>query len=343
MPHSDWIKPGQLALVLAPMDGVLDAPMRELLARQAGRGGFDYCVSEFIRVTDEVPPGKVFRRDVPELAAAPSRYSASGPTTPSGLRVQVQILGGNPESLAAAAMVAVIEGARAIDLNFGCPAPTVNRHDGGASLLRFPERIRAIVTAVRVAVPREIPVSAKLRLGWEDPRTVFENAERALEGGASWLTLHGRTKVQGYGGEADWTRIGEVRRALGERAPIIANGDIRTLEDFKRCQDATGCHHFMIGRGAMADPWLPRRIRDWAEGREPLANKPTLAEFARDFVALAQAYSPDNDYATRRLKQWISLSQKVGGGTLFTEGDRDWLRLKRARTLEELCGLLGID
>ena len=98
----------------------------------------------------------------------------------------------------------------------------------------------------------------------------------------------------------------------------------------------------MIGRGAMGDPWLPRRIRAWTESGEPLREGLSLAEFARDFVALARSYSPGNDYTMRRIKQWISISQKVGGGVLFTEGDRDWLRLKRARTIEELSELLGI-
>lgn len=333
---TSWITPGRFALVLAPMDGVFDAPMRELLARH---GDYDYCVSEFIRVTDEVPPGKIFRRDIPELAAKDKDVSI-GPKTPCGLRVQIQILGGNAESLAAAAQTAVIEGARAIDLNFGCPAPTVNRHDGGATLLKYPDRLEAITRAVRGAVPKELPVSAKLRLGWDDPDAIFENAERIFRAGASWLTLHGRTKVQGYGANADWELIGRVRKLLEGRLPVVANGDIRTLEDFKRCRDESGCEHFMIGRGAMGDPWLPRRIRAYVEGRVPETESPPLIEIVRDFIELAQAYSPGNEYALRRLKQWIGISQRVGGGMLFREEDRDWVRLKRARTLEEVRGVI---
>jgi len=319
------------------MDGVFDPPMRELLARH---GAYDYCVSEFIRVTDEVPSGKVLRRDIPELVGVSPQTAEIGPTTASGLRVQIQILGGNPESLAAAAQVAVVEGARAIDLNFGCPAPTVNRHDGGATLLKYPDRIRAIVAAVRAALPPAVPISAKLRLGWDDPKAVFEIAERSAQGGASWLTLHGRTRAQGYGGAADWERIGQVRAYLGNQIPIIANGDIRSLEDFLRCQEVTRCEHFMIGRGAMGDPWLPKRIRASWEGRAPVKDSPSFAFFARDFITLAQRYSERNEYALRRLKQWISLSQRVGGGMLFAEQDRDWLRLKRARSLSEVWEVL---
>lgn len=328
-----WIQSHQPALVLAPMDGVYDAPMRELLTRH---GAYDYCVSEFLRVTDEIPAGKAFQRDVPELLSVSNTAATVGPTTPSGIPVQIQILGGDPDHMAAAAQAAVIHGARAIDLNFGCPAPMINRHDGGASVLKDPDRIRAIVAAVRNTLPAEVPVSAKLRLGWEDRESIFENAERAAEGGASWLTIHGRTRMQGYSGTADWTLIGQVQKHLGQKLPIIANGDIRSLEDFQRCQEVTRCHHFMIGRGALGDPWLPRRIRAWMKDQALLQETPPLSFFVRDFIPLAETYSAGDEYTLRRLKQWIAIAQRVGGGTLFTDNNRDWLRLKRARTLSEL-------
>ena len=136
------------------MEGVTDAPMRAFLTEL---GGFSYCVSEFYRISQDVPSSRSFPSHIPEL-----RTDAR---TRAGTPVQVQLLGGNPERLAAAAINGVEAGARAIDLNFGCPARTVNQHDGGASLLQHPGRIEAIVRAVRSALPREIPVSAKLRLG----------------------------------------------------------------------------------------------------------------------------------------------------------------------------------
>src|SRR5262245_7631642 len=142
------------ALILAPMDGVTDAPMRAL---QGESGAFTFAVSEFLRISQSVPHRGVFHRHVPELL--------NGGRTPTGLPVQVQLLGGDAERLAQAAVVAHEAGATAIDINFGCPAPTVNRHDGGATLLKYPQRIREIVAAIRSSVPRQIPVSAKLRLG----------------------------------------------------------------------------------------------------------------------------------------------------------------------------------
>src|SRR5438874_1083604 len=129
------------ALILAPMEGVTDAPMRAL---QGATGAFSFAVSEFLRVSQVVPPRSVFYRHVPELHAAAR--------TPTGLPVQVQILGGDAGRMAGAAALAHELGATAIDINFGCPARTVNRHDGGATLLKHPKRIREIVAAVRAAL-----------------------------------------------------------------------------------------------------------------------------------------------------------------------------------------------
>ncbi|MEQ1936520.1 MAG: tRNA-dihydrouridine synthase family protein, partial [Fimbriimonadaceae bacterium] len=241
------LDPNKPALVLAPMDGVTDAAMRDF---QGSSGVFSYAVTEFLRVSTEAIPRKVFRREVPELE--------TGGRTSTGMPVQVQILGGDPGRMAKSAYTAWQSGAKAIDINFGCPAPTVNRHDGGASLLLHPCRIREIVAAVRSAVPSEVPVSAKLRLGWDSVEPIFENAQMAVEGGAAWLTIHARTRIQGYAPPVNWSPFRRVRAAAG--VPVIANGDIWSLDDFHRCQDETGCHHFMIGRGALANPALPHLI-----------------------------------------------------------------------------------
>ena len=315
------------------MQGLTDAPMR---AYQSESGAFTFAVSEFLRVSGDVPPAKLFLRHVPEL-----RFGAK---TPSGLPVQVQLLGGDPGRMAEAAVVAVKAGAKAIDINFGCPAPTVNRHDGGAAILRHPERVEAIVAAVRDALPSEVPVSAKLRLGWDVADAIFENADRAAAGGASWITIHGRTKMQGYAPPADWVRIGQVRERLS--IPVVANGDLWSVSDFKRCRDQTGCRHFMLGRGALANPLLPQQIAC----ELGIATKPCPADPSRpiDWVphltrllaltaqieGKTEADKRTDHFLVCRLKQWLNLADKQGHFGEFAA-------VKRLETVADLFAYLG--
>lgn len=300
-----WIEAGVPGIVLAPMEGVTDVAMRALFSEI---GGFDFCVTEFLRVSHCVPGPRAFRTHTPEVA--------NGCRTQAGLPVQIQLLGGDPAKLAQAARVAVLAGARAVDLNFGCPAPTVNRHDGGAVLLNHPDRIRAIVSAVRGALPREIPVSAKLRLGWDNPGAIHLNAERAAEGGADWLTIHGRTKSQGYRPPAFWKPIGEVRARLG--IPVVANGEMWTVEDIRRCRDETGCEHFMLGRGALACPTLAlaaarelgiRGVGPNAPfGRSPAEWLPLL----RRFMEISTTVGSSPVRTVSRVKQWLRIANHDG-------------------------------
>jgi tRNA-dihydrouridine synthase C len=304
------------------MEGVADAPMRALLSE---RGGFTFCVVEYVRVSSSVPGPRVFREHIPELQA--------GGRTPAGLPVQVQLLGGDPGRLAEAALVAVGIGARAIDLNFGCPARTVNRHDGGATLLQYPDRIRAIVAAVRRAVPAKLPVSAKLRLGWDEMDAIHANAERAAEGGADWLTIHARTKAQGYRPPAYWGPLGEVRARL--RIPVVANGEIWTVEDLRRCRDETGCEHFMLGRGALADPALARAgARELgipgAGPADPVARTPAAwLPLLRRFVELTMPSGITSVAAAARIKQWLRLANHDGSLAWFEE-------IKRREHVDEM-------
>ncbi len=303
------------------MEGVTDAPMRALMGET---GAFTFAVSEFLRVSHEVPPLHVFHRHVPELK--------NGSRTPNGLPVAVQLLGGNPERLAATARMVAEAGAYAVDLNFGCPAKTVNRHDGGATLLKYPDRIFTIVKAVRDAVPASIPVSAKLRLGWDDPTAIHRNAEQAERAGASWITIHGRTKEQGYRPPAYWAPIGEVRRNLS--IPVVANGDIWTREDFLRCREESGCQHFMLGRGALANPALPGLV-----ARELGINLPkevpalgtyeSWQPWIERFAHWSEGYPiPSSEYLPRRLKQWLKMAH--------LRGEISWFdTVKRFETYEQ--------
>ncbi|MEZ0327376.1 MAG: tRNA dihydrouridine synthase [Fimbriimonas sp.] len=304
--------PNTPALVLAPMDGITDAPMRAL---QGAAGAFTFAVSEFLRVSNDPLPKKVFLRDVPELL--------TNCRTVTGLPVQVQILGGDPGRMARSALAAVAAGAQAIDINFGCPAPTVNRNDGGATLLQHPHRIREVIRAVRDVVSFQIPVSAKLRLGWECISDIHLNAEMAAEGGASWLTIHARTRAQGYSPPVFWKPIGEVRLSTG--LPVMANGDIWTLDDFRRCQDETGCLHFMIGRGALANPRLSRQIAsELGIVRESWQDTDWIPLLS-SFVQFADPHTPRS---LMRLKQWMAIASKFGGFPHFDH-------LKRTTSVDE--------
>src|SRR5690606_6693116 len=161
-------------------------------------------------------------------------------------------------------------GAPAIARNFGCPAKTVNRHRGGAVLLDEPALVHDIVAAVRRAVPEHIPVSAKMRLGNCHGDHALDNALAVQSAGAAWLTVHGRTKVQGYTPPAYWDQIGVLRQALA--IPVIANGEVWNVADAQRCRDESACDWLMLGRGAVTDPFLALRIRaqstaGWEERR----------------------------------------------------------------------------
>ena len=293
------------------MDGVTDALMRRLLTRITP---LSYCVTEFVRVSGNVTSAKTFLQDIPELK--------SGARTESGAAVQVQLLGGDPDRLAESAVVACKLGATGIDLNFGCPAPTVNRHDGGATLLKFPERIEKIVGAVRKSVPHEIPVSAKLRLGWDDPSAILHNAERAVRGGAAWITIHGRTKMQGYTPPAYWGPIGEVRRAVG--VPVVANGEIWNVDELCRCQDETGCEHFMVGRGVLAEPGMVgecAKLLGIQVGESCVKNCGDSGEAWHKLLSLVVEMSVAEGESPRRtlsrMKQWLNYAHHRGTVSWF--------------------------
>ena len=289
-------------LILAPMEGLLDHGLRTVLTQV---GGVDRCVSEFIRITDQLLPLRSFTRVVPELRRA-SR-------TASGVPVRPQLLGSDPACLAEnAARLATLQPA-GIDLNFGCPAKTVNRHRGGVVLMDEPELMHAIVAAVRRAVPAGIAVSAKMRLGIDDDRRAIECAQAVEAGGASELAVHARTKLQGYRPPADWEAIAAVRERV--RLPVIANGDIWTVEDAVRCREVTGCTALMLGRGLVRRPALARAIRrhDASVGRATDGDDPAVIALPwPQVLPLLAAFWQDvcqrveRRHRAGRLKQWLN-------------------------------------
>ncbi len=235
-------------LILAPMEGLADYVLRDVLT---AIGGFDQTVSEFIRVSGSLLPRRAFERLCPELKNAGH--------TPAGTPVVLQLLGSDPDWLARNAQRAAAFSPHGIDLNFGCPAKLVNRHGGGAMLLAEPERLRHIVTTVRAAVPANVPVTAKMRLGLHDTTRTLECAQALAAGGAATLVVHARTRDEGYRPPAHWEWIARIREAVD--IPVVANGEVWTVADWQRCRAVSGSRDVMLGRGAVADPFLAQRIR----------------------------------------------------------------------------------
>lgn len=320
-----------MRLFLAPMEGVVDHHVRALLT---AIGGIDVCVTEFVRVNgSQVLPRRVFQKFCPEMSNACR--------TPAGTPVRLQLLGGHPEALARNAAKAVQAGANAIDLNFGCPAKTVNNSDGGAKLLREPQRVYDIVRAVRQGIPEQIPVSAKIRLGYEDRSGYLDNARAIFEAGANELTVHARSKADGYKPPAYWDYIGRIRETVS--IPVIANGEIWSVDDWRRCREQSGCEDFMLGRGLLARPDLARAIRTaWQAEQTSAAGAGSATADVADLswpevvAMLFQYYQTTRDlyppkFLGNRIKQWLSYLRLY-----YPQAEVFFEQVKRLRLAEEI-------
>ena len=275
------------------MEGVLDSLVRELLTEV---NDYDLCITEFLRVVDQLLPVKSFYRLCPELH--------NNSLTPSGTRVRVQLLGQYPQWLAENAARAVELGSWGVDLNCGCPSKLVNGSGGGATLLKDPELIYRGAKAMREAVPSHLPVTVKVRLGWDSGERRFEIADAVQQAGASELVVHGRTKEDGYKAERiDWQAIGEIRQRL--TIPVVANGEIWDWQSAQDCLAATGCDAVMIGRGALNVPNLSRVIKY----NEPRMPWPQVVELLQKYTRL-EKQGDTGLYHVARIKQWLSYLRK---------------------------------
>lgn len=285
--------------LLAPMEGLLDARLRAIITRAAH---YDWCVTEFVRVTNSILPRRCYTRVAPELR--------HGSRTLGGTSVRVQLLGSDPACMADNAAQLVRLAPAGIDLNFGCPAPIVNRHGGGAILLENPELLHRIVAQVTHAVGKRLPVTAKMRLGVHDKLRALEAAQALAAAGAQMLVVHARTKDEAYRAPAHWEWVACIAEAV--QLPVIANGEIWTVEDYLRCRAASGQRDVMLGRGAVADPFLVERIRDRLAGR---ATRPPRADWSRVLPLLVDYWqSVRREVAPRhapgRIKLWLRLLRR---------------------------------
>lgn len=273
------------------MENVIDFNMRQLLT---GVGSFDRCVTEFIRVSGTVLPARVFQRYCPELN--------QGSHTSNGTPVFIQLLGGDPLMMAANAKRAAELGCAGIDLNFGCPAKTVNRKDGGSILLQTPARVKAIVQAVRDIVPETVPVTAKIRLGFSDSRLLTELCTGIQQAGADELCIHARTRLDGYKPPAYWSQIKPIRKLLS--IPVVVNGEIWNPQDADQAIYQSQCSDLMLGRGTLACPDLSQQIRARLSGAEysPLQWPEIVELLQQSFDSTVHARQK---YTGNRVKQWL--------------------------------------
>jgi tRNA-dihydrouridine synthase B len=243
-------------LVLAPMAGVCDAPFR-LICREMG------CALTYTEMVSGMALVHANTRTMEMLAISEDDHP-----------IAVQLFGSDPGVMARAAVMVEQKGADIIDINMGCPVPKIVKNREGSALMRDPERAWAIVRAVRKEV--RVPVTVKIRKGWDDYSVnAVGFAEGCVEAGADGIAVHGRTREQGYSGEADWHIIAQVADALD--VPVIGNGDVTCAEDALEIMEQTGCVGVMIGRGALGNPWIFRECLHYLDTGE-LLPEPELYE-----------------------------------------------------------------
>jgi len=285
-------------LILSPMAGVTDISFRRLLKT---RGGVGLTVSEFISVEG-------LTRNNPKSKRQMRFYETERPFA-------VQIFGGQPERMRMAAEMAEEIGADMLDVNCGCPAPKVVKHGGGSGLLKDHERLERILTEIKKAIT--IPLTVKIRAGFYDHTiNAVETAKLAEGCGAEHIALHGRTKEQGYRGLANWDLVEQVKQAV--TVPVSGSGDVTTIEQaFARFRE-TGCDGVLIGRGAMANPWIFRQIEDAMNNREVF--QPTLEDkrnILLEYFDMLREDMPELA-AIGRMKQLAGqFTRGLKGGALF--------------------------
>ena len=282
--------------ILSPMDGVSDWPFRSLCRRV----GSAMSYTEFVRAEDVLDEkASVFKKLTYDESERP---------------VVFQIYGNDPDRIVEAALRIRDLEPDVIDLNMGCPEKKVANRGAGVGMMRTPLKIARTIRKLVAAL--DIPVTGKMRIGWDDCKTYKLVARIVEEEGGVLIAIHGRTKEQGYRGCADWDAIAEVKAAV--KIPVIGNGDVRMVDDVKRMHAHTGCDAVMIGRGAMSNPWI-------FSGRD------------RDEVPTEEVRT----FMREHLKRNIEFYGEEDGQRLFRKYVAQYLMLNRHLTREERRDILS--
>jgi tRNA-dihydrouridine synthase B len=318
-------------LILAPMDGVTDMPFRAM-ARELGSA---MSYTGFVNAIDIVrgPQGKAVRQNSLEDGEyhAPSNSTWLGVNSalaydPAERPVGFQLFDDDPERLLRAALIVRERDPDIIDINMGCSAKTVAGRGAGAGLLVEPGKIARIFAGISKAL--DIPVTGKIRLGWDDEsRNYLEVAHIIEDNGGQLIAVHGRTKKQGYTGQADWDAIAEVKAAV--KIPVIGNGDVRTVADIRAIKERTGVDAVMIGRVAMENPWLFQRMdRDQVPAEMVYSTIEDHLARSLEFYGEKSGMVLFRKFATRYLRPW-ALEKDVRERLLTCEDPREFLGMVR--------------
>jgi tRNA-dihydrouridine synthase C len=306
-------------IILAPMEGVADELMRKTLT---SLNNYDFCITEFIRIVDALMPEHVFRRMCPELE--------NGCRTQSGTPLRIQLLGQEPDWMAENAVRALDMGSHGIDVNFGCPAKTVNKSKGGAVLLNEPEKIYQIMAKMRAAIGLDATLSAKIRLGFNDASKLDEIVSAIESAQVDQLTIHARTKQDGYRPPAYWQFIGQIRQKYA--IEIFANGEIWSKSDAANCITQSQTPNLMLGRGALALPNLANVIKfdekpmPWSELSLLLISNSEL-----------DLKGHKSFYFSSRLKQWLRYLKLQ-----YPQADTLFNNIKRLKDKDEILHQIDI-
>ncbi|KIC75859.1 tRNA-dihydrouridine synthase C [Neochlamydia sp. TUME1] len=276
-------------LFLAPMEGVGDRCFRKAMATI---GGFDEGVTEFIRVPSNA--------HVSSLAKVYDSHEISP------IPLAAQLMGSEPNLMAEMALEIARRGAPRIDLNCGCPSNKVTGRGAGSSLLKEPGHLYEVARALVKAV--KVPVTVKMRSGYEDTSLFKENLLAAQESGACFITLHPRTKVEGYGPPARWDLIAEAKSIL--KIPVVGNGDILCVEDAVRMLRTTQCDALMVGRGSVINPFIFHHIRAYFSGKAFIPPWDSLDTYLKTYLSEIPLTTPVRN-KINKMKQLLSFLYKA--------------------------------
>jgi nifR3 family TIM-barrel protein len=295
----------------------------------------DMTDSAYCQTVKEVAAPLLFREMVSAEAVVRGNEKTLGMTDihPSERPLIQQIFGSDPEHMAQAAARIVEEHApEGIDINMGCPVYKITHHFNGAALMRDPARAQAIVRAIKAAVA--VPVSVKIRAGWSDPTECVAIAAALEEAGADALTVHGRTKEQGYSGYANWEAVAAVKARV--RIPVLVNGDIFCAADARRALAVSGADGVLVARGGLGNPWIFAQIHELLTTGH-IATRPTMGQHIA--LMLHHAVRHQEQYGERAI---VSFRKHVSWYTKGLAGAKPLREaLVRVQTLEELRTLVA--